>query len=71
MKVFRARTEPPTPLDPAAVTEDEEPKSEKLPVADLGTDVRGHKNRKDPALEARVVRKIDLRLFPLVMTLCA
>jgi hypothetical protein len=70
MNVFRAKKEPPTEIDFVAAADNGQLNTEKLAAAELKGGVQGHQHHIDPRLEARVVRKMDFRLVPLVMALC-
>jgi hypothetical protein len=70
MNIFRVKQEPPTEIDFAAVADTGLLNTEKPAATDLEGGIQRHQHHVDPALEARVVRKLDLRLVPLVMALC-
>ena len=70
MNLFRAKQEPPTDIDFAAVADNGQIGTEKHAATELEGGVQRHQPHVDPTLEARVVRKMDLRLVPLVMALC-
>jgi hypothetical protein len=70
MNFLKAKQEPATEIDFAAVADVRATNTEKQGEAELEGGLRQHHHHVDPALEARVVRKIDLTLVPLVMGLC-
>jgi hypothetical protein len=70
MNIFRVKQEPPTEIDFAVVADTRRLDTEKPAATELKGGVRRHQHHVDPGLEARVVRKMDLRLVPLVMALC-
>lgn len=70
MNLFRVKQEPPTEIDFAAVADNGQIGTEKPAATELEGGVQRRQHHVDPALEARVVRKMDLRLVLLVMTLC-
>src|ERR1700728_3404455 len=70
MNIFRVKEEPPTDIDFAAVADTGQLYAEKPAATEPEGVVQRHQHHVDPTLEARVVRKMDLRLVPLVMTLC-
>jgi hypothetical protein len=69
MTIFGSKREPPTAIDLAAVADAGNVDSEKQDAVEFEGDIP-HGLHIDPELERRVVRKLDLRLVPLVMSLC-
>jgi hypothetical protein len=70
MNAFRLKREPPTEINFAAVADNGPLSTEKPTAPELGGGVQRHQQHVDPGLEAQVIRKMDLRLVPLVMALC-
>ncbi len=70
MDLFKKKTEPATEIDLAAVADAGMGDTEKQDLEHLKSDGLRHQHHVDPVAEARVVRKMDLRLVPLVTALC-
>jgi hypothetical protein len=70
MHIFRRKQEPATEIDLVAVADSGYNGTEKGTATELERSAVQHQHHVDPALEAHVVRKMDLRLVPLVMSLC-
>jgi hypothetical protein len=68
--LFRRKAEPATDIGFAAVADTGHVDTEKQCMAELEGGARRREHQVDPALEARVIRKMDLQLVSLVTILC-